>query len=378
MEQSNLGLAIVGTLVLVLGLLSDWIRGSLLSEPLLALVAGVVCGPLGFDLLHFVDDEQRREILEQAARLTLAIGLMGITLRALPGDIRRRWRTLLVLIGVLMPVMWLISGLLVYLVIGLPLLTALLIGAIVTPTDPIVATSIVSGKFARESLLARLRHTLSGESGANDGLACLIVFLPILLLTKPAEHAWSEWLLRVILWEVGFAIVAGVVLGYGAGRLLRRAEAQDSIEQTSFLGYTTALSIVVLATVKLAHANGILAVFVAGIVFAQTVSQHERNEEENVQETVNQFFLLPIFFLLGLAIPWNSWLDLGWAGVILVVTILLLRRLPAFLALSRCLPAMRHRPTRSTWDGLGQSAYRPCSTSISPSVKPISTRCGRS
>ena len=52
-----------------------------------------------------------------------------------------------------------------------------------------------------------------------------------------------------------------------------------------------------------------------------------------MQEAVNRFFILPIFVLLGLTIPWEGWLDLGWAGLLLALAVLLLRRLPAVLAL---------------------------------------------
>ncbi|MDP8947827.1 MAG: cation:proton antiporter, partial [Actinomycetota bacterium] len=56
-------------------------------------------------------------------------------------------------------------------------------------------------------------------------------------------------------------------------------------------------------------------------------------EEERVQEAANRFFILPIFVLLGLTIPWEGWLELGWAGLFLALAVLVLRRLPAVLAL---------------------------------------------
>ncbi len=72
----------------------------------------------------------------------------------------------------------------------------------VTPTDPVVASSIVQGKVAEENLPARIRHLLSGESGANDGLAYPFVFLPLLVLQMPPGEVLSHWLLETVLWEV--------------------------------------------------------------------------------------------------------------------------------------------------------------------------------
>jgi NhaP-type Na+/H+ or K+/H+ antiporter len=209
----------------------------------------------------------------------------------------------------------------------------MLVGAVITPTDPVVSTSVVTGKVAEENLPERIRNSLSTESAANDGLAYPFVLLPILILTKTPTEALSEWLIRVLLWEVGGAILMGALIGYIAGRLLVWAEAKQSIEKQSFLAYTLAISLFVLGFVKLLGSNGILAVFVAGIAFDMVVGGRDRAEEENVQEAVDRFFTLYIFVILGLALPWQQWLELGWKGLLLAVAVLLLRRPPAFLLL---------------------------------------------
>ena len=67
----------------------------------------------------------------------------------------------------------------------------------------------------------------------------------------------------------------------------------------------------------------------------------DQTQEERMQEAVNRFFVLPVFVLLGLALPWEGWLELGWAGLLLVAAVLLLRRLPAVLAVTPILPQAR-------------------------------------
>jgi sodium/hydrogen antiporter len=347
LSELNVALTAVGGLVLVLGLLSALIRRSILSEPLVALLAGVLLGPAALGLLDPASWGSRETILEQAARLTLAISLMGVALRLPKREPLRGWRSLAVLLGLVMPLMWLASGLLVYLVLGVPFLVALLVGAVVTPTDPVVSSTIVTGELAEKNLPDRVRHTLSTESGANDGLAYPFVFLPIILLTRPPEEALLHWLTHTLLWEVGVAVVFGALVGYGAGRLLEWAHGKGVMEQTSFLAYTIALSLAVLGAAKLLGSDGILAVFVAGLAFDAAVSESDRAEEERVQEAVNRFFILPIFVLLGLTIPWEAWLKLGWAGLFLALAVLILRRLPAVLALKPLLGRVR-----GTRDGL--------------------------
>jgi NhaP-type Na+/H+ or K+/H+ antiporter len=334
----NVALVTIGGLVLVLGLFSSAIRHTLLSEPMVALLVGVLLGPLALNLLDIAEWGQQELVLEQAARVTLAIGLMGVALRIPPGYARRSWRSLAVLLGLVMPLMWLTSGLLAYLILGLPFWIALLIGAVVTPTDPVVASSIVTGAVAERNLSERLRHILSAESGFNDGLAYPFVLLPILLLTRGPEEALVHWFLRTVLWEVGAAIIFGALIGYSAGRLMEWSESKHMIEQTSFFAYTLALSLVALGAAKLLGTDGVLAVFIAGIAFDTVVKGSERGQEERMQEAVNRFFTLPIFVLIGLALPWEGWLELGWSGFALTISVLLLRRLPAVLVLR---PLMR-------------------------------------
>ncbi len=115
-----------------------------------------------------------------------------------------------------------------------------------TPTDPVVASAIVTGGTAERNLPARLRHTISAESGFNDGLALPFVLLPVLLLMRPPEEALSHWLTHTILWEVAAGAAVGALIGYVAARALRWAEAKETMEHTSLLTVSLALSLTVL------------------------------------------------------------------------------------------------------------------------------------
>jgi NhaP-type Na+/H+ or K+/H+ antiporter len=104
----------------------------------------------------------------------------------------------------------------------------------------------VQGKVAEENLPARIRHLLSGESGANDGLAYPFVFLPILVLQMPAGEVRFHWLLKTVLWEVVGTTTFGAVIGYAAGKVLEWAAQQGTAGRPSFLAYALALSLAVL------------------------------------------------------------------------------------------------------------------------------------
>ncbi len=338
MNELNILITAIGAIVLLLGLLSDYFRRNWwTSDPLIALLLGILLGPIA---LRLVDPNSwglpKEHLLEQSARFTLAIGLMGVALRVPQNYFFRNWKPLAVLLGLVMPIMWVVSGLLVYWILKIPFWEAMLVGAAITPTDPIVSTSIVTGVVAQDNLPGRIRNIISAESGANDGLAYPFVLLCILMLKRSPTAALSHWLTHVVLWEVGGAVLFGVILGCTAGRLLKWAERKKTIEHSSFLAYSIALSLTALGAGKLIGTDGILAVFVAGLAFGNVIGGQQRAEEDNVQEAINRFFTLPIFIVLGLTLPWQQWRALGWWNLLLlVVAVLLLRRLPAILLLNR-------------------------------------------
>lgn len=333
MHQLDVAFSVMGLAVVVIALLSAAIHRNPLSEPLLAMAVGIVVGPYGLqwlDLSRWGDDAT---ILEHASRLTLAIGLMGVALRLRRQSVSVLLRPVGVLLALGMLGMWLISSALAGWLLGVPLWAALLLGAIVTPTDPVVASAIVTGNFADQHLPLRLRDGLSLESGANDGLAYLLVMLPVLMLSQLPDEAWSVWLLESLIVGVVLAGVLGWAIGFAAARLLRRAESAGWVETTSLLGYTLAFSIFTLGVASLLEADAIISVFVAGLTFNLCSERKDEHEEEKIQEGVAKLFTLPMFIIFGIALPFSSWAAIGWPLVFLALLILVLRRAPVIAGL---------------------------------------------
>ena len=345
MDGLYVPLALLAGLVLVLSVASEWMKRHGVSARVLALGAGVAAGPVG---LGWIDPLAwgGHVVLEEAARLTLGVGLMAVALRIPPGALRRLRGSLAVLLTVGMLGMWAATSALAYAVLGLPPLVALLLGAVCTPTDPTESSAVVTGRVAKRLLPERLRDLLSAESGFNDGLALPFVLLGIFLLERPVGEALHEWAVGVWLHDVALAVLLGAAAGAAAGAVLRWADRRGVIEHASFLAFTFALALVVLAGVKLIGSDGILAVFVAGLVFGRAVDAEERTEEEHVVEAFDRFFSLPIFAVLGAALPFAGWAALGWRGALFAVLVLLLRRPPVVLALAPGLGALRSRPDR--------------------------------
>lgn len=157
-------LVVVGASLLVLGLLSRVIKRLFLSTVLLALLIGVAIGPEGLGVIEPPVGEERK-LMEQLARLTLAIALMGTGLAVTRADLRENLRSYASLLTVGMIGMWVVTGLGAWLLLGLPFWAGFLLGAILTPTDPVVASALVTGPLAEENLPRRVRRTLQIEAG---------------------------------------------------------------------------------------------------------------------------------------------------------------------------------------------------------------------
>ena len=338
LSQLDLALAIAGVVVILIGIASKKLKSSPFQESILALLAGVLVGPYALGLLDIARwGAEEPHILEQAARFTLAIGLMGVALRLDKDGLRRLARPVGVLLTLGMIGMWLASSALAVWLLGLSVWTALLLGACITPTDPVVASSIVTGDFARKHLPERVRDTISAESGANDGLAYAFVLAPMVVLQND-ETPWRTYLVDHILVGLGVAILVGVAVGYVASQLLRVARRRNWIETHSLLSYTVALSLATLGLAALLRADALISVFLAGLVFNLRSDVEEQHREENIQEAVNKLFTLPMFVILGIALPIEAWLESGWPLLTFAILVLFLRRPPAVAVMT---PALR-------------------------------------
>jgi sodium/hydrogen antiporter len=334
METFNLTIAIIAATVLVTGVFSLPLKRTPVQEPMIAVAIGLLIGPYALGLVDLSNLHDPPQLIYEAARITVAVAVMGVALRLEPRAIRDLWSPAMLLITLGMLGMWVCSTLLAMWLLNLPFWMAALIGAAITPTDPVVASAIVTGPLAEKCLPDRLRSTLSLESGANDGLAYLLILLPVLMLTHEAGVAWSQWFLDTLLLGVLLAIVLGIVVGYCAARLLHWAERMQFMEDYSYLMYTVAITLFTLAVGHLIGAESLISVFVAGLAFDMSSDTGEKHDEENVQEAVSRLCTVPMLVLFGIALPLHDWVSLGWPLAVFVLAVLLLRRIPVLLVMA--------------------------------------------
>ena len=346
MKSLHVLYAALGTAAVLMALVSRRLRDVPLSEPLIALLAGIALGPHVAGVVE-LEEHTRDLLLLEGARFLLAWSVMAAALRFPLSDLRPLVRVLAVLLAVVMPLMA-VAAAAAALLLGLPLALAAVVGACLCPTDPVLAASVVSGEPAERDLPGRLRQLLTVESGANDGLALPLVGLAV-AVALPATGPGS--VVPRLAWEVLGGTAIGLVAGAAAGLALRRVAANGLLERGPELVFTLLLATAVLGLARLAHTGGVLAVFVAGLAYSRYVDQEERGTQDAIDEAVNRYAVLPLFVLLGAVLPWSEWAAFGPVAVVFAVAVLLLRRLPFIVALARVVGLRPRDAVFSGWFG---------------------------
>ncbi|QXH92219.1 cation:proton antiporter [Pseudomonas ogarae] len=258
--------AVLGAVLLTLALTSSYLRWMPVTTSAMCLVLGVAIGPIGLDVLKLdiSDSSVWMEHLTEVA-VVFSLFVSGLKLRLPLKD--RTWRVAFGLAG---PVMILsIAGLCLALhyLFGLSWGVSMLIGAMLAPTDPVLA-ALVQVNDARDD--DRVRFGLSGEAGLNDGTAFPFVILGLLMLREDGSGFLGEWLLRNVLWAVPAGLLVGYWMGRGIGKLtlsMRIRNADSTWSPNDYL----ALALIALAYVvaEWIQGYGFLSVFAAGLGLRQ-------------------------------------------------------------------------------------------------------------
>jgi len=268
---------VIGLLLIGMGLTDTMRRGLPFSSAALYLLAGWLIGPQVSGLLHLdlFADARLLEVLTEAAVL-ISLFAVGLRLRVRLTD--RLWLTPVLLASLAM--LLTIGGLTaVGFGLGLSLGAALLLAAVLAPTDPVLASDVqVDNPGDRD----RLRFSLSGEGGLNDGTAFPFVMLAlgVLGLHDLGSGAWRWWGVD-LLWAVTGGLVIGWLMGWTFSRavlhLRRRREQAFGME--SFL--TLGLIALTYGLALTAQTYGFLAVFVAGLAM-RSVEYADSGQRDSV------------------------------------------------------------------------------------------------
>lgn len=270
---------IVGVLLIVMALSSTVLSRLPLSTAMLYLMAGLAVSPWGMDLMS-PDPRQHTVLLERLTEVVVLISLFTAGLKLSPGLKDRRWLLPLRLAAVSMVITVALIATAAWLLLGWPVGACILLGAILAPTDPVLASDV---QVHRPGDRDRLRFALTGEGGLNDGTAFPFVLLGLGLLGlhEIGGFGW-RWVVVDAFWSSVMGPAIGGLLGLAVGRLVLylRREHKEAVGLDDFL----AMGLVALSygSAQLLHANGFLAVFAAGVAL-RYLEQSQKTGESSQQ-----------------------------------------------------------------------------------------------
>ncbi|SJX62025.1 related to Na+/H+-exchanging protein [Sporisorium reilianum f. sp. reilianum] len=358
LSEVSKSLAVLGGFIVLYGLLSYVVKERLyLSEPLLAVTVGIIVGPY---VLNWVDPiswgntEETNYVTYTFTRIVVGIQVLFCGISLPKAYLWKEKVSLIILLFGIMTTAWFATALLIWgLIPNLTFLESLCIAAAVTPTDPVLANSITTGRYAEKHVPANVRNIIVAESGANDGLGFPFLYLAIYLLARSGEDKGSSvgteigrWVYAVVVYQILLSIAFGSLIGYLARKSLKWAESRSYIDKANFFAYGLGLAFFTLGTTGLFGSDDILACFIAGNSFTWDDWFRIRTEDNDFQEIIDTVLNMAVFVYIGAIIPWADYsspgLQLaGWRVVVLGITVLLLRRPPWVIAATKAIPALR-------------------------------------
>ncbi len=284
-----MGLAVFAVVMVAYGLIAARLERLSIGPALAFTAAGLVVGGAGFDLFHFA---LASDSLIHLAELTLAFVLFN---DAASMDLRGGGRDAPLigrLLGMGMPLTIGLGALAAFVLFpGTGLAVALLIGAILAPTDAALASQIVTDT----RVPPRVRRVLNVESGLNDGIASPFV---VLFTIAATTHAGAEgWLVGAIV-ETGTAVVVGGLVGAAGAWLLVVADARGWTSGTYRQVVYGALALAAFGLSAVAGGNGFIAAFVAGIAFRR-VGDGRITDAQHLTEGLTVLMSIAVWLLFG-------------------------------------------------------------------------------
>ncbi len=329
--------------VVVPELLGRWA----VSTPMVLVGIGVVLGltPLSDGLP--LDPQENRAVIEHVTELTILVALMGVGLALdRPLDPRRlsswrAWSPTWRLLAITMPLCIAGTALLGWWA-GLAPAAALLLGAVLAPTDPVLASDVqVAGPQTGDHEVSEtdeVRFTLTSEAGLNDGLAFPFVYLAIMAATAGSGMGWwLEWLTLYLVGKVVIGVAVGVASGWLLARLafrsrsraLRVAERGESLLAVAALVTAYGLG-------EVLGGYGFLSVFACAMTFRSAERSHDYHAAmHEVVERLERLLTLFVLLALGIGLSRGLLDGLDWRGIAIGLTLLLvLRPLTGWAALT--------------------------------------------
>lgn len=329
-------LTILGFVVLLTAWLPMMMRRLPLSLPIACLAIGAMLAWSPFPLLPRFNPLENREFTERMTEVVVIVALMGAGLKLDRPIGLKRWGTTWRLLGIAMPLTIATLAFLGYWILGLTAASALLLGALLAPTDPVLASDIQVGppKTGEED---EVRFALTSEAGLNDGLSFPFVHLAIAMAvgTAGGRELYQHW--AVV--DVGWRLAAGVAIGWTLGKLfgfLAFKMHGSSLAKTQDGFVALGMTFATYGLTELVGGYGFVSVFLAAVAFRASERESVFHEQlHDFAEQIERLLMMVLLVCLGSIVASGQLLahiDF-WVIVVAVLALVLVRPLFGWISL---------------------------------------------
>lgn len=294
MDIYILNLLVIGLLLLFATLGSGWISRLPLSDALIYLIVGIALGPYG---VRLIQQRPGAEFLERFAEFVVIVSLFGCGLRINRPLKLWAWNSTIRLIGFLMPISIFAVAAIGHWLLRLGWGTAILLGAILAPTDPVLASEVQLSDVEDKD---ELRFGLTSEGGLNDALAFPFVYFGIHWLEDNNWQNWfKQWVAIDLIWAIAAGVIMGIVVAKAVVRIdqyLQRFRPVDEVRE-DFVALSTIL--LTYSLTEVVNGYGFLAVFVAGLTFKHGYYRDKQLSQLEFTEQMEKLLEVGAILLLG-------------------------------------------------------------------------------
>ncbi len=298
-----------GAITLLTAWLPMILKDAPLSLPIACIGIGVAIGYSGLAPILAENPFERLSVTERLTEFVVIVALMGAGLKLDRPVGWRRWMLAWRLIGISMPLSIAGIALVGWQVLGLDLPSALLLGAVLAPTDPVLASDVQVGPPG-EGEEDDVRFALTAEAGLNDGLAFPFVYLAIAVAAMQGGGGGEmllEWVALDVVWRLAAGLAVGWAAGAALGYLVFRLPNHARISRTGDGFVALGLTLLAYGLAELVEGYGFLAVFVAAVTLRDSEREHEYHEElHRFTEQIERLLMMGLLVCFGAAIAEGS------------------------------------------------------------------------
>ena len=328
MDPYVLTLAFVGAAILGAAILPVLLAGRAMSFPIIYVGLGMAVFALPLRL-PTIDPLAEGDVVEHLTELAVIVSLMGAGLKIDRPPGWGSWRTTWRMLAVAMPLTIAGVALLGWWFAGLVPASAMLLGAVLAPTDPVLASDVQVGPPGSEEE-DEVRFSLTSEAGLNDGLAFPFTNAAIAMAAAGSAGVGSwlgGWALDDVLVRLAIGFGVGVAAGRVIGAVIFRLPTTRSIAESTEGFVALAATLLVYGVAELSHGYGFISVFVAACVIRNHERDHEYHEVLHASaESIERLVSAALLVLLGGAVVDGALAPLTLRGAVVGIALVLVVR----------------------------------------------------